>query len=33
MNQALVPNAPEAQALLPEAQSVRPVDVPGVRGD
>jgi hypothetical protein len=33
MNQALVPTAPEAQALLPEAQSVRLVDVPGVRGD
>src|SRR5262249_39667715 len=33
LNQNLVPDAPGVQALLPEAQSVRLVDVPGVRGD
>jgi hypothetical protein len=33
LNQNLLPTALEAPALLPEAQSVRTVDVPGVRAD
>jgi ABC-type uncharacterized transport system involved in gliding motility auxiliary subunit len=33
VNQALVPRAPDVQALLPEAQSVRVVDAGGVRAD
>ena len=33
LNQTLVPDAPDVQALLPEAQTVRLVDVPGVRAD
>jgi ABC-type uncharacterized transport system involved in gliding motility auxiliary subunit len=33
LNQGLVPDAPAVQALLPEAQSVRLVDAPGVRAD
>ncbi len=33
LNQGLVPDASSVQALLPEAQSVRLVDVPGVRAD
>jgi len=33
LNQGLVPDAPEVQALLPEAQSLRLVDAPGVRTD
>ncbi len=33
LNQSLVPDPPEVQALLPEAQSLRLVDVPDVRAD
>jgi ABC-type uncharacterized transport system involved in gliding motility auxiliary subunit len=33
LNQAMVPNAPPANALLPIAQSLRLVDSPGVDGD
>jgi ABC-type uncharacterized transport system involved in gliding motility auxiliary subunit len=33
LNQGLVPDAPAVQALLPEAQSVRLVEVPGVHAD
>ena len=33
LNQSLVPDAPEVQALLPEAQSLRVVDAPGGRAD
>src|SRR5207247_2152360 len=33
LNQGLVPDAPEVQALLPEAQSLRVVDAPGMRAD
>ena len=33
LNQTLVPDAPDANALLPVAQSVRVLDAPGVRGD
>src|SRR5206468_2554061 len=33
LNQGLVPDAPEVQALLPEAQSLRVIDAPGVRAD
>jgi ABC-type uncharacterized transport system involved in gliding motility auxiliary subunit len=33
LNQVLVPTAPEVQALLPEAQSLRLLDLPGVRAD
>ena len=33
LNQGLFPDAPEVQALLPEAQSLRLVDVPGVTAD
>jgi ABC-type uncharacterized transport system involved in gliding motility auxiliary subunit len=33
LNQELFPDAPEVNALLPEAQSLRLVDVPGVRSD
>jgi len=33
LNQDLVPDAPEVQALLPEAQTLRVVDAPGVRAD
>src|SRR6185437_12711001 len=33
LNQQLVPATPEVQALLPEAQSLRLVDRPGVRAD
>jgi hypothetical protein len=33
LNQSLVPRPPEVQALLPEAQSLRLLDVEGVRGD
>src|SRR5205814_2163044 len=33
LNQGLVPDAPEMQALLPEAQSLRVIDAPGVRAD
>ena len=33
LNQTLVPDAPDANALLPVAQSVRVLDAPGVHGD
>lgn len=33
LNQGLVPDAPAVQALLPEAQSVRLMEVPGVHAD
>jgi hypothetical protein len=33
VNQGLVPEPPEVQAMLPEAQSVRLVDVAGIRAD
>src|SRR5207253_110430 len=33
LNQDLVPDAPEVQARLPEAQTLRVVDAPGVRAD
>jgi len=33
LNQALVPDAPDVNALLPEAQSIRLVDVPGLHGE
>ena len=33
LNQGLVPDAPEVQALLPEAQSLRVVDAPDARAD
>jgi ABC-type uncharacterized transport system involved in gliding motility auxiliary subunit len=33
LNQALVPDAPDVHALLPEAQSIRLLDVPGAHGE